>query len=85
MPAVAATTIEKRRIQRSYKKISSCFIIKEKIKIQFDLSESILPEYTFSILNDLRFIKGNYHTSSYPSARPVVTPMSRQGFIIIHK
>jgi hypothetical protein len=85
MPAVAATTIENWRIQRSYKKISSCFIIKEKIKIQFDLSESILAEYTFSILNDLRLIKGNHHASSYPPARPVVTPMSRQGFIVIQK
>jgi hypothetical protein len=82
MPAVAATTIENRR---SHKKISSCFIIKEKIKIQFDLSESILAEYTFSILNDLRLIKGNHHASSYPPARPVVTPMSRQGFIVIQK
>jgi hypothetical protein len=84
MPVVAATTIENRRIQRSYKNISSSFIIKKKIKIQFDLSESILPEYTFSILNDLR-LKGNHPASSYSSARPVVTPMSRQGFIIIQK
>jgi hypothetical protein len=60
-------------------------LLSRKIKIQFDLSESILAEYTFSILNDLRLIKGNHHASSYPPARPVVTPMSRQGFIVIQK
>jgi hypothetical protein len=83
MPAVFATTIENRRIQRSYKKISSCFIIQEKIKFQFVLRIN-LPEHTFSLLNYLR-LKGNHHTSSYPPARPVVTPISRQGFIIIQK